>query len=472
MEQKKAVVYQWSLFEDRPNKKTIPHSEDCEVVFGAEAGKGLQAVGAGEQERALVSHLMATVCSPDNFSRAFKRVKKNKGAAGIDGMVTGEFASWYNREGQGLIEKLLNGTYKPEAVRPVEISKPNGGKRQLGIPTVTDRIIQQAISQVLEQIYDHTFSESSFGYRPKRSTHQALKTAQGHVREGREVVVEIDLKNFFDVVNHNRLMSRLCERIGDKTLLSLIRKYLQSGVMIGGLVSQRTEGTPQGSPLSPILSNIVLDELDKELESRGHKFVRYADDCNIYVRSQTAGVRILKNIGNFIETKLKLRVNREKSKVSLSYQTKFLGYTISRHGHLLIAEQSLKRLKSKVRTITRRNRGSSLEQIVEELNTVLRGWQEYFSIAQASSHYKAMDAWIRHKLRCYKLKQLKRVYTVVRFLRSRGVAEFRCWITACSGKGFWRLSMAHSMHEAMNLKWFESLGLYSLLANVVRFKSK
>lgn len=471
MEQKQVLVYQGDLFYNESNRKTISPSEDCDTVSGAEAGKGRQAIRASEQERALIGQLMAVVCSPDNFSRAYKQVKQNKGAAGIDGMVTGEFAQWYKREGKKLIGLLLNGVYEPAAVRSVEITKAGGGKRKLGIPTVTDRIIQQAIAQVLERIYDHTFSESSYGFRPKRGAHQALKVASGHVQDGRRVVVDIDLKNFFDVVNHDRLMSRLSERIGDKTLLKLIRKYLQSGIMEDGIVSQRLEGTPQGSPLSPILSNIVLDELDKELEDRGHKFVRYADDCNIYVRSQEAGVRVMERIGNFIETKLKLRINREKSKVCLSNETKFPGYTISLGGNLLIAEQSLKRLKVKIRTITKRNRGRSLERVVEEVNTTLRGWQQYFKLAKAASHYQSLDGWIRRKLRCYKLKQFKRIFALVRFLRSRGIREFNCWITAGSGKGLWRMSMAHSIHEAMSTEWFESIGLYSLKINAARFKS-
>lgn len=471
MEQKQEIVYQGDLFYNESKRKAIPLSEDCEAVSGAEAGKVRQAIRAGEQERALVSQLMAVVCSPDNFSRAYKQVKQNKGAAGIDGMLTGEFASWYKREGTKLIESLLQGSYQPEAVRAVEIDKEGGGKRKLGIPTVRDRIIQQAIAQVLEKVYDHTFSESSYGFRPKRGAHQALKAASGYVQDGRRVAVDIDLKNFFDEVNHDRLMSRLSTRISDKPLLKLIRKCLQSGIMEGGITSQRLEGTPQGSPLSPILSNIVLDELDKELEGRGHKFVRYADDCNIYVHSQTAGVRVMERIGNFIETRLKLKINREKSKVCLSNQTRFLGYTISHEGYLLIAEQSLKRLKIKIRTITKRNRGRSMERVIEEVNTVLRGWQQYFKLARAGSHYKSLDRWIRRKLRCYKLKQFKRVITLVRFLRSRGVKESNCWITACSGKGLWRMSMAHSIHEAMNNEWFECIGLYSLKINEVRFKS-
>ena len=470
MEQKQAITYQVDLFSDELNGKVIPHLESGEDVYGAASGKGLQAKGAGEQERALVSHLMAVVCSPDNFGWAFKQVKGNKGAAGIDGMLTGDFAGWYRTDGERLIESLLSGTYQPQAVRTVEIDKPNGGKRKLGIPTVTDRIIQQAIAQVLGLIYDPTFSESSYGFRPKRGAHDALRKASEYVQSGRRVVVDIDLKNFFDVVNHNRLMSRLSERIGDKVLLKLIRKYLQSGVMTDGIVSQRLEGTPQGSPLSPILSNIVLDELDKELERRGHKFVRYADDCNIYLHSQEAGVRVMERIGNFIETRLKLQINATKSKVCSCNQTKFLGYTISQGGNLLVAEQSLKRLKSKIRIITKRNRGKSLDFIIEEMNKLLRGWHTYFRVAKAKRLYKNLDGWIRRKLRCYRIKQFKRVITLVRFLRSRQIKEYQCWMTACSGKGLWRKSSYSVIHQAMDKKWFEEQGLYSLLSNDVRLK--
>lgn len=340
----------------------------------------------------------------------------------------------------------------------------------MGIPTVTDRIIQQAIAQVLGLIYDPTFSESSYGFRPKRGAHDALRKASEYVQSGRRVVVDIDLKNFFDVVNHNRLMSRLSERIGDKVLLKLIRKYLQSGVMTDGIVSQRLEGTPQGSPLSPILSNIVLDELDKELERRGHKFVRYADDCNIYLHSQEAGVRVMERIGNFIETRLKLQINVTKSKVCSCDQTKFLGYTISQEGNLLVAEQSLKRLKSKIRIITKRNRGKSLDFIIEEMNKLLRGWHTYFRVAKAKRLYRNLDGWIRRKLRCYRIKQFKRVITLVRFLRSRQIKEYQCWMTACSGKGLWRKSSYSVIHQAMDNKWFEEQGLYSLLSNDVRLK--
>ncbi|UKJ05998.1 group II intron reverse transcriptase/maturase [Solitalea lacus] len=291
-------------------------------------------------------------------------MKSNKGVAGIDQVPVGEFPQWYLKEGANLIESLLKGTYQPDAVKEVEMPKKSVGFRKLGIPTVKDRIIQQAISQVISRIYEPKFSENSYGFRPKRNAHQALKKASDYVREGYAIVIDVDLKNFFDEVNHDRLMYRLHQDINDTVLLNLIRRYLGSGILVDGVIGVRTSGTPQGSPLSPILSNIVLDELDKELERRGHKFVRYADDCNIFVRSQAASERVFGSISNFIESTLKLKINREKSKVCPVNQSKFLGYTIQDDGRLTIAKQSKENLKAKIRKITKRNRGRSLIQII------------------------------------------------------------------------------------------------------------
>lgn len=464
MEQKQEIAYQMDMFEKTKAEAILP-SHNREDVNGAEARKDLQASGAGEQERALAQNLMQAVCRHENIKRAYKQVKQNKGVAGIDEMPVDEFAVWYAKESDKLLEQLNAGTYQPAGVKLAEIPKPNGGKRKLGIPTVTDRIIQQAIAQVLSPIYENKFSEHSYGFRPKRSAHQALREASGYVEEGRTIVIDIDLKTFFDVVNHDRLMYRLSETIGDKILLKLIRKYLQSGIMTDGIVSQRTEGTPQGSPLSPLLSNIVLDELDKELERRGHKFVRYADDCNIFVRSQKAGERVMQTISNFIEGKLKLTVNTEKSKVCQVNQTKFLGYTIQTDGTLTIARQCLDRLKEKVRKITKRNRGRSFEQIITELTPMLRGWLNYFQHARCHSILQELDGWIRRKLRCYRLKQCKRTYTIQQFLESMGVMKWQSWILALSGKGYWRKSGSPQAHQAMGTKWFEEQGLFNLAVN-------
>ena len=355
VEQKQGSGYQLSL-DFSSDKESLRQLKVSEVVSQADYRKVLQTNVAGEQERALTHNLMQVVCSHDNICRAYKQVKQNKGVAGVDQMPAGDFSVWYAKEGGNLLSQLLAGTYQPQAVKLVEIPKPGGGLRQLGIPVVTDRIIQQAIAQVLSPIYERKFSAHSYGFRPKRNAHQALSKASEYVDDGRTIVVDMDLKTFFDVVNHDRLMHRLSETISDKTLLKLIRKYLQSGAMTDGVISQRTEGTPQGSPLSPLLSNIVLDELDTELERRGHKFVRYADDCNIFVRSQEAGERVMQSISSFIEGKLKLIVNKEKSKVCSCNQTQFLGYTVQKSGMLTIATQSQNRLKEKVRLITKRNR--------------------------------------------------------------------------------------------------------------------
>jgi len=467
MERQQGIVYQLDLFQ-QTRAETIRPSHNRDTVSEADDRRELQVNGAGEQKRALATNLMQVVCSHDNIKRAYKQVKQNKGVAGIDGMPVYEFAAWFVKEGDNLLEALQRGNYQPQAVKLAEIPKPNGGKRKLGIPTVTDRIIQQAIAQVLSPIYEQQFSDHSYGFRSHRSAHQALKKASEYVESGNTVVVDLDLKNFFDVVNHNRLMHRLTETIGDKTLLKLIRKYLQSGIMIDGAVSQRTEGTPQGSPLSPLLSNIVLDELDKELESRGHKFVRYADDCNIFVRSQMAGERVMQSISNFIENKLKLKVNTEKSQVCWSNQTKFLGYTIQRDGNLSIAAGSLERMKDKIRKITKRNRGRSFDQIINELIPVLRGWLQYFQYGRCHRLLQNLDAWIRRKLRCYRVKQCKRTLTLQRFLVSLGVEKWQSWILALSGTGYWRKSKCPQAQQAMGIRWFEEQGLYNLTLNYER----
>jgi group II intron reverse transcriptase/maturase len=467
MKRQQCKEYQLDLF-DTTIQDSLGLSTNCETVSRAEEQKESQVTGAGEQERALAGNLMQMVLSPENLKRAHKQVKKNKGAAGIDQMVVGDFAGWYAEEGNPLLAQLYAETYQPQGVREVEIPKDNGSMRKLGIPTVTDRILQQAIAQVLSPIYELEFSDNSYGFRPKRSAHQALGKASQYVEQGSSIVVDMDLKTFFDVVNHDRLMYQLSKRIGDKPLLRLIRKYLQSGIMIGGLVSQRTEGTPQGSPLSPLLSNIVLDEMDKELESRGHKFVRYADDCTIFVQSQAAGERVMESISNFIEGKLKLIVNKDKSKVCFVNQTKYLGYTIQNNGSLSIAVKSLDKLKAKVRIITKRNRGVKFEQVIAELTASLRGWLNYFQYAKCQKLLQGLDSWIRRKLRCYRLKQCKNTFTLHKFLERNGVKKWHSWILALSGKGYWRKSGCPQAHQAMDNLWFDELGLYNLTLNYNR----
>ncbi|HOV36801.1 MAG TPA: group II intron reverse transcriptase/maturase [Dysgonamonadaceae bacterium] len=470
MGQQQDITYQYDLF-NQIGEDVIRPFVGSETVRGAQRIKALQVKEAGEQERALVPDLMGAILCHSNIKQAYKQVKQNKGVAGIDQMAVDDFAACYNEQGETLLRSLYSGTYEPQGVKQVEIPKPNGGMRKLGIPTVTDCIIQQAIAQVQSPLYERTFSDHSYGFRPHRSAHQALQKGREYVASGRRIVVDMDLKTFFDVVNHDRLMYRLSETIGDKTLLKLIRKYLQSGIMVDGVVSQRTEGTPQGSPLSPLLSNTVLDELDKEPECRGHKFVRYADDCNIYVRSQEAGERVMKSVSNFIESKLKLIVNREKSQVCEVNQTKFLGYTILMDGNLNIAKKSIERFKSKVRSLTKRNRGVRFEQVITELEPVMRGWLNYFRFARCKGLLKNLDSWIRRKLWCYRLKQCKRTITLQRFLESHGVDSWQSRILALSGKGHWRKSGCPQAHQALNNNRFDAVGLYNLTLNYERLNN-
>jgi RNA-directed DNA polymerase len=424
-----------------------------------------QAPTAWEQQRALTQHLMEEVASSANLNLAYKRVKANKGAAGIDGMTVTELLTWIRSNRERLIASLIDGSYRPETVRGVEIPKPGGGMRQLGIPTVVDRLVQQAILQVLEPILDPAFSASSFGFRPGRSAHQALAQAQEHVAEGRGVVVDIDLEKFFDRVNHDILMSRLARRIGDKRLLRIVRGFLEAGMMQSGVVIERHEGTPQGGPLSPLLANLLLDDLDKELERRGHRFCRYADDCNIYVRSQAAGERVMASVVAFLEDQLRLKVNRQKSAVAPVWERSFLGHRLLSDGRLGLAPKSLARAKERLRRITRRNRGIALERMIGEANSFTTGWVTYFRHAACKRTLRELDEWLRRKLRCVRLKQCKRVKPTADFLVGLGVPVRRAWLLALSGKGWWRRSGSPPVHEAMTVQWFAGLGLVSLSAH-------
>lgn len=421
-----------------------------------------QPLAALEQTRTLTCDLMRRICHRDNLNQAYRKVKANKGGPGIDGMTVDDLSVWLADHKDELVASLLDGSYQPQPVRGVEIPKPGGGVRQLGIPTVVDRLVQQAILQVLEPLFDPTFSESSYGFRPGRSAHQALQKASEYVKEGRLIVVDLDLEKFFDRVNHDMLMARLARRIDDKRLLKLIRRFLKAGLMQDGVCAERYQGTPQGGPLSPLLSNLLLDDLDRELERRGHPFCRYADDCNIYVRTQVAGERVLASITKFLEEKLRLKVNREKSAAAFIEDRKFLGHRLLRGGKLGIAPQSLDRAKQKVRQITRRNRGVSLDRMVSELNSFLTGWVTYFRFAKCKSHLQRLDEWIRHRLRSVQLKQRKRAKPIADFLKSLGVPEWTSWILALSGKGWWRMAGSPPAHQAMNTTWFRRLGLVTL----------
>jgi group II intron reverse transcriptase/maturase len=416
-----------------------------------------------ESQRALTENILERIVDYGNLMMAYKQVAGNDGSSGTDHMDTKELGLWLGKNINQLREQLLTEQYEVSAVRKVEIQKPDGGLRLLGIPTVKDRLIQQAIHQELICHYEPTFSQSSYGFRPGRSAHQAIEQASKFIQEGKEWVVDIDLEKFFDKINHDRLMQRLSKGIGDKRLLRLIRAYLKAGMMDEGLIEQRIAGTPQGGPLSPLLSNIVLDELDKELEDRGHSFCRYADDCNIYVKSRKAGERVMTSIADFIEKKLKLKVNREKSGVRHCSDVKFLGYTIMSGGEIRVADKSIARLKDKIREITRRNRGISFELVIRELNQVITGWVNYYRLANVwLSTFKELDAWIRRKLRCYRLKQCGRRYTIFKFLHNLHIPEQKCWNAIMYSQGWWQLSNKVAVSHAMNLTWFSQQGLQSL----------
>ena len=431
--------------------------------MSAENNDGQQILVVSTENDALTKHLMERVCQPANLNRAYKRVKANKGSAGIDGMTVDALFGWIAKHKESLIESLLTGDYQPQPVRGIEIPKPgNKGVRLLGVPSVVDRLVQQSILQVLEPILDPTFSESSYGFRPGRSAHQALKKAQEYVRDGHGIVVDIDLEKFFDRVNHDILTGRLAKRIKDKRLLKIIRRFLETGMMMHGIYMDRIEGVSQGGPLSPLMSNLMLDDLDKELERRGHKFCRYADDANIYVKSIRAGERVLQSVKQFLERHLKLRVNDTKSGCAPVYDRQFLGYRLLSDGRLVIAPHSVKRIEDKVRKITKRNRGVRLEQVIYELNLTQRGWINYFRFTAWNSQVVELDQWIRRKLRCYRIKQRKQGRSLYTFLSKLGVPAQSARVLASSGKGWWRLSMSPPVSHAMNNAWFEKQGLVSL----------
>jgi len=424
-------------------------------------GTESSAAERGTKNPAITESLMEEICERENCKRALKRVKANKGSPGVDGMTVQELPGFLPQHWPAIREQLLSGTYKPQPVRRKEIDKPDGGMRKLGIPTVVDRLIQQAVMQVLQKRWDWTFSEHSYGFRPGRSAHQAVKAAQQHIAAGYRWVVDLDLDKFFDRVSPDKLMGKIAERVSDQRLLKLIRAFLRAGVMEGGLVSPVAEGTPQGGPLSPLLSNIVLDEFDRELARRGHRFARYADDSNIYVRSRRAGERVMKSLTRFISTKLKLQVNQSKSAVAEPWERKFLGFSFTRSESpkRRIAPKAVKRFKERVRELTSRTRGISIERMAKELARYLRGWIGYFGKCETPSVLQSLEGWTRRRLRSAIWKQWKRGTARFAGLRQRGVSFQLAAKTAGSAHGPWHLANSKALARALPNAYFDSLGI-------------
>lgn len=439
------------------------------------AGEAASVTAVKDNAHEEPTELLSAVLDRPNMLRAYARVLRNKGAPGVDGMAVAELGDYLKAHWSRHRQELLEGTYRPQPVRKVEIPKPGGGKRPLGIPTVLDRLIQQALHQVLSPVFEPGFSESSYGFRPGRNAGQAVLQAREYVEAGHHWVVDIDLEAFFDRVNHDMLMARVARQVKDTRVLKLIRAYLESGVCEGGLVTARREGTPQGGPLSPLLSNILLTDLDRELEKRGHRFCRYADDCNIYVRSEKAGQRVLESITAYLEKRLKLRVNREKSGVGRSGDRKFLGYRVSSWGtnaYLRVAPEAIKRFKGDLRVVLRRGRGRSIGRVIEDLNPKLRGWMVYFRHIRGTGILSELDGWIRRHLRQILWLQWKRSFTRAKNLMRLGLSEKRAWNTAQNGRGSWWNAGSQHLNQALPLRLFARIGLISLVSyyhQLIRF---
>ncbi len=417
--------------------------------------------------------MLEAVVNRENMLSALLGVEVNRGSAGVDGMSVEQLRPYLRSHWLEIKESLLEGRYIPQPVKRIEMPKPGGkGMRQLGIPTVLDRLIQQALHQVLQPIFDREFSESSYGFRPGRSAHHAVLKARDYVASGFRYVVDMDLEKFFDRVNHDMLMSRIARRIGDKRILSLIRRYLQARAMEGELLSPRIEGTPQGGPLSPLLSNILLNDLDQELERRGHAFCRYADDCNIYVRSRRSGERVMVSITRFLQDRLKLTVNREKSAVDRPWNRNFLGYSMTFHKRprLKVSPTNEARLTDKLRELFRQGRGRNLAIFIKSLSPILKGWAAYFQLAEVKGCFERLDGWIRRKLRCNLWRQWKRNYTRAKKLMRLGIGESRAFQSANNGRGPWWNSGASHMNQALPKKYFNRFGLVELLQQLKQFQ--
>jgi RNA-directed DNA polymerase len=455
-----------SLKDDKQQNIQKPLDFSFALTGEAREARGEETESSGvaseSESPASTNRLMEEVCEWENLKEAMHQVKANKGSAGIDGRTVGELPDY--QELLAIREQLLNGTYEPKPVRRVEIPKPDGGVRKLGIPTVLDRFIQQAVMQVLQKQWDRTFSDSSYGFRPGRTAHQAVARAQQYIAEGHGWVVDLDLEKFFDRVNHDKLMGQIAKRVRDKRLLKLIRAFLNAGVMENGLVSPSVEGTPQGGPLSPLLSNLVLDELDRELERRGHRFVRYADDSNIYVRSQRAGQRLMESITRFITHKLKLKVNEAKSAVARPQERKFLGFSFTDGPEVrrVIAPKAVKRFKERIREITRRAKSVSINATMAALAPYMRGWRGYFGFCETPEVLISLTSWVRRKLRCAMWRQWKTVRRRRAALLELGVRPRLAANMAASGRGPWYLSLTKALNVGLSKLYFRSLGLPSL----------
>ena len=447
-----------------------PEAESDGITNGQRNGSQTHtacAENAGDES----TELMEEVLRQENLMRAYKRVKSNKGAAGVDGMTVDELMPYCQLHWEEIKDQLRNGTYKPQPVKRVEIPKPDGGTRMLGIPTVLDRLIQQAILQVLTPIYDPMFSDNSHGFRPGRSAHGAILKALEYIVGGYDWVVDMDLSKFFDRVNHDVLMSRIARRVKDKQLLRLIRRYLQAGMMEGGVTSPRTEGTPQGGPLSPLLSNILLDELDKELESRGHRFCRYADDFTIYVKSEAAGRRVMETLTTFLEKRLRLKVNQEKSAVARPWERKFLGYSFTDESkpRTRVAPKSVEKLKQKLKPIWKRGKGQSMKMTIKELNQIIVGWASYYRLSELIWPLKKLDSWIRRRLRCIIWRHWKTPRTRLKNLMKRGVPIYIAKPAAYANAGPWKAAKLPGMNMAFPNKTLKQWGLKTLLDEHRRF---